>query len=256
MNTLRDEAQRLVRSMLPALTSLSGVEIVLCPPMPWLTEVGQVIEKTDLELGAQNIYYQDGGAFTGEVSPRMLKGWCEYVLVGQYERRVLLGEKESIVQRKVAAAQRHGLKPILCVGETADQLDDGSATYVIAQQIESALEGLVVDSRLVIAYEPVWTTIGMVTAPPLSYVGDMCGFIRETLSSLYSAAAGDDVRVIYGGSVNPTNVADIASQPQLDGVLTGSGSVNADSFTAIARAFAARGSGFGVQGSESLGPDA
>jgi triosephosphate isomerase len=238
MNTLRDEAHQLVRRLVAELAPLSGVEIVLCPPMPWLTEVGRVLDGTKLELGAQNIYYQDGGAFTGEVSPRMLKGWCGYVLVGQYERRILLGEKESIVQRKVAAAQRNGLRPILCVGETADQLDDGSAAYVVAQQIESALEGLAVDVQLVIAYEPVWTTIGMVTAPPLSYVGDMCGFIRETLRSLYGAAASEAVRVIYGGSVNPSNIAEIAAQPQLDGVLTGSGSTNPATFTTIARAFA------------------
>jgi triosephosphate isomerase (TIM) len=238
MNTLRDEAERLVRSMLPTLGALPGLEIVLCPPLPWLTVVGDLLGDSGVRLGAQNFHYQDGGALTGEVSARMLKGVCDYALVGQYERRILLGEKESIVQRKLAAAQRSGLKPILCVGETADQLDEGAGPYVVAQQLEADLEGLAVDSRLVIAYEPVWTTIGMVTAPPLSYVDDMARLIRETLAGLFAAAAAEEVRVIYGGSVTPSNVAEIAAQPHLDGVLAGAGSVNADSFTAIARAFA------------------
>ena len=127
-----------------------------------------------------------GGAYTGEVSPRMLKGLCEYVLVGQYERRILFGDKEAIVRRKVQSAQEQGLKPILCVGENADQLDEGLGLFVVAEQVEADLDGARLDDTLVIAYEPAWTTMGRVAPPPVSYVVDIVGHIRDTLAMLYS----------------------------------------------------------------------
>src|SRR6266536_985260 len=210
MNTTLDDAQRLLAALLPGLRELSGVQVVLCPPAPWLVEVKRLVEDTDTQLGAQNIHYTDGGAFTGEVSARMLKGLCQYVLVGQYERRIFFDEKDGIVKRKLLAALQHGLKPILCVGETGDDLDENTGAYVVAQQLEAALEDVTLDSRLTIAYEPVWTTIGMVQPPPPS----------------------------YGGSVGPRTIDTILAEGHTDGVLTGSASVNADTFLSIARAFA------------------
>jgi triosephosphate isomerase len=238
MNTTLEDAQRLVRGMLPGLRELSGVEVVLCPPFPWLTDVMRLVEGTPIKLGAQNFHYADSGAFTGEVSPRMLVGVCQYVLVGQYERRIFFDEKEGIVKRKLLAALNHGLRPILCVGETADDLDEGASSYVVAQQLEASLEDVPLDARLSIAYEPVWTTIGMVSPPPVSYVGQMCAHIRDTLRDLFPKQKSAEVRVLYGGSISPRTIEGIVAEAGADGVLTGSASVNADSFVGIARAYA------------------
>jgi triosephosphate isomerase (TIM) len=242
MNTTQDEAQALVRALVPALAPLADVETVVCPPFPWLTDVARLLHGSHIQLGAQTMHSEVGGAYTGEVSPRMLKGLCQYVLVGQYERRILFAEKDAHVRRKLQVAQQHGLQPILCVGENADHLDEGLGPYVVAEQIEADLEGVTLDARLVIAYDPVWTTMGLVAPPPLSYVSDMVAHIRETLAGLYPPPqATEQVRVIYGGSVNPRNMAEIAADPRVDGVLAGATSINADNFTNLVRAFSARG---------------
>ena len=238
MNTTLADAQRLVQGMLPGLRELENVEVVLCPPFPWLTDVMRLVEGTPIKLGAQNIHHADSGAFTGEVSPRMLAGVCQYVLVGQYERRIFFEEKEGIVKRKLLAALKAGLQPILCVGETADDLDEGAGGYVVAQQLEASLEDVPLDARLVVAYEPVWTTIGMISPPPVSYVGQMCGHIRDTLRDLFPREKSAEVRVLYGGSISPRNIEAIVAEAGADGVLTGSASVNAESFVGIARAYA------------------
>jgi triosephosphate isomerase len=196
-----------------------------------------LLDGSAVVLGAQNMHPEPGGAFTGEVSPTMLKGLCEYVLVGQYERRILFAEKDAIVRRKLQVAQQHGLKPILCVGENADQLDEGIGPYVVAEQLEADLEGAAIDSRLVVAYDPAWTTMGRVAPPPIHYVAEMVDTIRDTLTSLYSSAATDEIRIIYGGAVNPRTIADIAAQPQIDGVLSGTASINAENFAALIKAF-------------------
>src|SRR6266852_8557181 len=210
MNTSLEEAQALAGEIVAAVGSVNGVEVVVCPPFPWLTEVAGLINGTHIKLGAQNMHTEANGAYTGEVSPRMLKGLCQYVLVGQYERRIYFSEKDAIVRRKLQVAQQQGLLPILCVGENADQLDEGLGPYVVAEQLEANLEGVRIDSSLVIAYDPVWTTMGLVAPPPLHYAEEIVLHIRNTLSSLYAADAGEQVRVIYGGSVTPRNINEIA----------------------------------------------
>jgi triosephosphate isomerase (TIM) len=240
MNTTLSDATALVRALLTRVVDLTDVELVLCPPFPWLVEVSRLLSGTPVAVGAQNIHTQDGGAYTGEVSARMLAGLCRYVLVGQYERRILFGDKHAIVRQKMLAGSKHGLRPILCVGETADQLDEASGAYVVTSQLESALEDAEVSSSLVVAYEPVWTTMGRVAPPPLSYVGDMCGIVRDTVRELQGAEPAEQIRVIYGGQVNPRNVAEIAADERIDGVLAGAASVNADNFSALARAFSAQ----------------
>jgi triosephosphate isomerase len=237
MNTNLAEAHALAGSIVPAVGSISDVEVVVCPPFPWLTEVARVLQGSGITLGAQNVYTETTGAFTGEVSPRMLKGLCQYVLVGQYERRIYFSEKDAIVRRKLQVAQQHGLRPILCVGENADQLDEGLGPYVVAEQLEADLEGVTLDERLVIAYDPVWTTMGLVAPPPLEYVGEIVGHIRETLATLFSTTVAEQARLIYGGSVNPRNMAEIAADIRIDGVLAGATSVNADNFANLVRAF-------------------
>lgn len=210
----------------------------MCPPFPWLTEVAAVLAESGIQLGAQNMHTEVGGAYTGEVSPRMLRGLCKYVLVGQYERRILFAEKEAIVRRKLQSAQQNGIQPILCVGENADQLDEGIGPYVIAEQLEADLESALLDEHLVIAYEPSWTTMGRVAPPPVSYVGEILGHIRDTLSSLYSPTVAEQARLLYGGQINPRNIAEIAALESINGVLAGTASTNADNFAALVRAFA------------------
>ena len=241
MNTTQQEATILTRSVVDSVSAYAAsVEVVLLPPFPWLTDVARLLPGSAVALGAQNMHTESGGAYTGEVSPRMLKGLCRYVLVGQYERRILFSERDAIVRRKLHAAQQHGLRPILCVGEDADQLDEGLGTYVVGEQIEADLEGANLQESLVIGYDPAWTTMGLVAPPPLDYVGEVISHIREMLSSLFSSSLAQETRLIYGGSVNPRNIAEIAALPDVDGVLAGTASLNADNFAALVRAFAQR----------------
>jgi triosephosphate isomerase len=237
MNTSLEEARALARGIVAGVASVEGVEVVVCPPFPWLTEVSKLIDGTHLQLGAQNVYSEASGAYTGEVSPRMLKGLCTYVLVGQYERRIYFSEKDAIVRRKLQSAQQHGLIPVLCVGENADQLDEGLGPYIVAEHLEANLEGAKLDDRLVIAYDPAWTTMGLVAPPPLAYVGEIVAHIRETLKMLFGTEIAEQARIIYGGSVNPRNIGDIVADGRIDGVLAGTASVNADNFASVVRAF-------------------
>jgi len=242
MNTSLEEARGLARGIGAALGSVEDVEIVVCPPFPWLTEVAKILEGSRIALGAQNVHTEAGGAYTGEVSPKMLKGLCQYVLVGQYERRIYFSEKDAIIRRKVQAAQQHGLIPVLCVGENADQLDEGLGPFVVAEQLEANLEGARLDDKLVIAYEPSWTTIGLVAPPPLAYVGEIVAHIRATLEMLYGKQVAEEARIIFGGPVNSRNIAEIVKDARIDGVLAGTASVNADNFANLVKAFSGRSS--------------
>jgi triosephosphate isomerase len=242
MNTSLEEAQALAGAIASSVGAQTGVEIVVCPPFPWLTEVSKLIQGTNVKLGAQNMHTESGGAYTGEVSPRMLKGLCQYVLVGQYERRIYFSEKDAIVRRKVQAAQQHGLIPVLCVGENADQLDEGLGPFVVAEQLEANLEGARLDDKLVIAYEPSWTTIGLVAPPPLPFVGEIVAHIRATLEMLYGKQVAEQARIIFGGPVNPRNISEIVRDARIDGVLAGTASVNADNFANLVKAFSGRSS--------------
>jgi len=242
MNTSLGEAKALAGAIAASVGAQTDVEIVVCPPFPWLTEVAKAIEGSNVKLGAQNMHSESGGAYTGEVSPKMLKELTQYVLVGQYERRIYFAEKDAIVRRKLQAAQQVGLIPVLCVGENADQLDEGLGQYVVAEQLEANLEGARLDEKLVIAYEPSWTTIGLVAPPPLTYVGQIVEHIRATLEMLYGTPIKEQARIIYGGPVNPRNIAEIVKDACIDGVLAGTASVNADNFSNLVKAFSARSS--------------
>jgi triosephosphate isomerase (TIM) len=238
MNTTQQEASSLIQNLLPRVAPVvESVDVVVCPPFPWLTDVARLLAGSGIGLGAQNTHTETGGAYTGEVSVRMLKGLCQYVLVGQYERRILYSEKDAIVRRKLQAAQQDGLKPILCVGEDADQLDEGLGPYIVGEQIEADLEGANLDEPLVIAYDPAWTTMGLVAPPPVSYAGEIVVHMRETLASLFSPRVAEQARLLYGGSVSPRNIADIAAIESIDGVLAGTASLNAANFSTLVHAF-------------------
>ncbi|NLS79449.1 MAG: triose-phosphate isomerase [Chloroflexi bacterium] len=237
MNTTVAEAAKLVQEMLPGLQAVSKVERVVCPPFVSLTTVAPLLQGTEVKLGAQNLYWEAKGAFTGEVSPTMLQGLCQYVIIGHSERRQFFGETDETVNLKIKAALAHGLLPIVCVGENLAQNEAGETVSFIASQIKGGLAGLSAEQvrGLVIAYEPIWAigTGKAATADGANSV--IASAIRNTIAKLYNKTTAAAVRVQYGGSVKPDNIAEFMSQPEIDGALVGGASLKASDFVAIAR---------------------
>ena len=241
MNTTLAEAVELAAAIAEVskegASGLGGVDIVLCPPYLSLSAVAEAVSGSAVKVGAQNMHYEDSGAFTGEVSPLMLQGICEYVILGHSERRQIFGETDDMVNRKVKAAFTHGIKPILCVGETLEQREGGQATNVISQQIRAGLAGIDDITGLVVAYEPVWAIGTGQAATPEVAAEIMGGALRESLSSLFGTAA-EKVPMLYGGSVNPGNAESYAAQESIHGALVGGASLQAEPFLEIARLMA------------------
>ena len=243
MNTTPAEAAQLASDVRDGAHSLSGVEIVLCPPFVSLATVRDALRGSKVKVGAQNMHHEEAGAFTGEIAPPMLLGLCDYVILGHSERRQLFGETDGLINRKVRSAFQHGLRAILCVGETLEQREAGQAGAVIAEQLKAGLEGILDITGLVIAYEPVWAIGTGRAATPEIAAEVMGGTILGTLRSLFGAGA-EDVPLLYGGSVNPGNVAGFAAEGCVHGALVGGASLRADQFLEIARLTAeAKGSG-------------
>jgi triosephosphate isomerase len=237
MNKTIAEAVELVNAMRDPLLAIPSVEKVVCPPFVALDRVAALIRGTEIGLGAQNMHWEEKGAFTGEVSPLMLQGLCQYVILGHSERRAYFGETDAIVNRKVKAALAHGLTPIVCVGETEAQYDAGETEEVVRRQLEGALDGLTADqvASLVIAYEPVWA-IGTGRAATAAQAQQIIGGVaRAVLARRYGQATADVVRIQYGGSTNSKNIAEIMAQPDIDGALVGGASLKADEFVAMVR---------------------
>lgn len=236
MNTTLSEARALAQGVKAMATQASGVEIILCPPAIWLPEVRQSVAGSSVRVGAQNMHHQDSGAFTGEVAPTMLVNICEYVIIGHSERRQLFGETDEMVNAKVKAALSHGLKPILCVGETLEQRESGRASDVISEQVNLGLaETHAFDiSGLIVAYEPVWAIGTGQAATPEIAAEIMGGAVTETLQKVYSKDSAN-IPVLYGGSVNAGNIVAFASQSCIHGALVGGASLQVDSFMEIAR---------------------
>ncbi len=221
------EAVDFVRSIRRGLNDIEGVDKVLCPPFTALTAVKELLLTTDIRLGAQNMHWEEKGAYTGEISPPMLKELCQYVILGHSERRAYFGETDAGVNRKVKAALAHGLKPIICVGETEDQYDAGHTEAVVGGQVRDCLSGLTAQqvANLVVAYEPVWA-IGTGKAATAAGAGSVIGLtIRGTIATLYDEATAQAVRVQYGGSVKAANVAEFMAHPDIDGALVGGASL-------------------------------
>jgi triosephosphate isomerase len=227
MNKTIAEAAEFVRIIRRGLNDVKGVDKVLCPPFTALTAVKELILATDIRLGAQNMYWEEKGAYTGEVSPPMLKELCQYVILGHSERRAYFGETDEGVNRKIKAAQAHGLLPIVCVGETEAQYDAGKTQAVVGGQVRDCLAGLSAYdvTQLVIAYEPIWA-IGTGKAATAAGAGSVIGLtIRGTIAQLYDEATAQAVRVQYGGSVNAANVAEFMGHADIDGALVGGASL-------------------------------
>ena len=242
MNTTLAEAAGLaadirdgLRSVSPG--SVSNVELILCPPFLYLNTVRETVAGSSIKVAAQNMHFEASGAFTGEIAPPMLQGICDYVILGHSERRQLFGETDALVNRKIKAAFQHGLRPILCVGETLEQRESGQAGVVVGQQLGAALSEVVDIMGLVVAYEPVWAIGTGRAATPDIAAEIMGGPLLETLHSLFGSAA-EDVPLLYGGSVNPGNVYSFAQQSCIHGALVGGASLQADQFLEIARAVA------------------
>ena len=238
MNTTVSEAATLAGGIRDGAAAVAGVELVLCPPFVSLAAVRHAVQGSAVKVGAQNMHFQESGAFTGEVSSGMLQGLCDYVILGHSERRQLFGETDESVNSKVKAAQAAGLKPILCVGESLEQREQGLASDVISGQVRRGLEGVSDASRLIVAYEPIWAIGTGQAATPETAAEIMGGAIFETLRSLFSAAAGN-IPLLYGGSMNGGNAGVFAAQDCIHGGLVGGAALQADQFLQVAAAVAA-----------------
>ncbi|HEU5347398.1 MAG TPA: triose-phosphate isomerase [Ktedonobacterales bacterium] len=229
------EARDFAASMLSELVTVRGAEIVLCPPAISLTSVHAVLSGTNIKLGAQNMYYEEQGAFTGEISPTMLQGLCDYVILGHSERRSYFGETDDMVNRKTLSAFEHNIRPIVCVGEHLEDRDARRTDRVITSQVYGSLKGLPTSRlhELVVAYEPVWA-IGTGRAATPRDAADVAALIRALLVEMYGAIEAATIRVQYGGSVTAANAASFAAIPDIDGALVGGASLKPD-FIEIAR---------------------
>ena len=237
MNKSVAEAQDLVSKMSTQLREIMNVEKILCPPFLALPALSTMLAGSDIGLGAQNMHWEEKGAFTGEMSAAMLKEFCSYVIIGHSERRAYFGETDENVNRKLRAAKNADLTPIVCVGETLDEYESGRTSEVVRRQISLGLAGI--DSafapRIIIAYEPVWA-IGTGKASSAENANAVVAqVIRPALRELLSAEAAQAIRVQYGGSVTASNASEFFAQPEIDGALVGGASLKADEFVAITK---------------------
>jgi triosephosphate isomerase len=238
MNKTIAEAEALARELVAQVEPYVGVDRVICPPFVALTTVAPVLAGTSVALGAQNMHWEKSGAFTGEVSPAMLAGLCQYVILGHSERRQYFGETDENVNRKVKAALAYGLTPIVCVGENLAENEAGQTAEVVIRQMRGAYAGLSADDALktVIAYEPVWA-IGTGRAATPAGANAVIGLhLRGALADLYASAVADAVRIQYGGSVTAANAVELMTQPDIDGALVGGASLKPAEFAAIVKA--------------------
>jgi triosephosphate isomerase len=234
------EARVLLSELLPGLTAIEGVDIVLCPPFTSILSVAALLEGSAIGVGAQNMHWEASGAFTGEVAASMVAEFCKYVIIGHSERRTYFGETDNSVNLKVKAAFKHGLIPIMCVGETLAENEAGSTAKVVSRQVKVGLDGIEANSiaSLVIAYEPVWAigTGRAATAEGANAV--IADHIRGELKKLYGDGLSDIVRVLYGGSVKAGNAGEFFRQPDIDGALVGGASLKVAEFIPIVKAAA------------------
>lgn len=237
MHLSSEEAARLASQTAKGALDAPGAELVLIPPFTLLHAVKRVVSDTPVQLGAQNMHWEDKGAFTGEVSALMVKdAGCRYVVLGHSERRHLFGETDAAVNKKTKAALRHGLTPIFCLGETLEERDTGRTFERIGSQFAAGLEGFDVGSisKVVLAYEPVWAIGTGKTASP-QQAQEVHGFLRRSLSERYGNPAADCAIILYGGSVKPDNAFSLFREKDIDGFLVGGASLEAASFLQIAK---------------------
>ncbi|MCL6493594.1 MAG: triose-phosphate isomerase [Ignavibacterium sp.] len=236
MNNDLQQSVNLIEELKSKLANKTlNCDVVICPPFTSLYEAKKIIDGSIIKLGAQNMFYEDSGAFTGEISASMLKSvGCEYVILGHSERRTIFGEKDEMINKKVRKAISQNLKPILCVGETLEEREKDVTEKVVKRQIEKGLNYVTPDEVLnvIIAYEPVWAIGTGKTATP-EQAQEVHAFIRKLLASMYSKDFAELIPIQYGGSVKPDNAKELLSQKDIDGALVGGACLKADSFIGI-----------------------
>ena len=234
MNTTIAEGLALVDELLPRLQIYSAVERIVCPPFVSLSSIAERLRGTDIFVGAQNLYPEPKGAFTGEIAPGMLEGLATYVILGHSERRQYFHEDDALINRKVKAALDNALVPIVCVGESLEQKERGEAEAVVTRQVRAALDGVDHLSAVVIAYEPIWA-IGTGRASTPEDANATIALIRRTVAEVGGPAIAEGLQVQYGGSVTAENFGAFIAQPEIDGALVGGASLKADQFIEIVR---------------------
>lgn len=238
MNTTLMEAVDLVNEMKEPLDKFENVDKVVCPPFISLAVISEILMDSSIEVGAQNMYFKERGAFTGEISSAMLVDICEHVIIGHSERRQYFGETDETVNKKVRAALDAGLKPIICVGENLDQNKSGETENVVTGQVKRALDDVNYSTSIVIAYEPIWA-IGTGMAATGKDANATIKIIRSTIAEIYNGRAAQDMRILYGGSVTAANIVEFISQPDIDGGLVGGASLKAAEFISMVEQAAA-----------------
>ena len=236
MNKTPDQAAELVSALIP-LVADAEADVVVCPPYVCLDAVKKVIEGTNIHLGAQNVHFEKSGAFTGEVSAEMLLAMgVEYVIIGHSERRQYFGETDCTVNKKVHAALEAGLKPIVCVGESLEERENGITNELVGMQTKLAFKGVCPCKAegVVIAYEPIWA-IGTGKTATAEEANATIGAIRNAIADVYGQEVADKVRIQYGGSMNPKNASELMAQPEIDGGLIGGASLKAEDFSKVVK---------------------
>ncbi len=239
MHKTLTESVDFVRALAPRLADCDGVERVVCPTFVALAAVADALRGTPIKVGAQNLHWEDKGAFTSQIAPEMLVGLAEYVIIGHSECRQYLGETDEMVNKKAHAALAHKLKPIIAVGESLTTRQTGGALPFVEAQVRAALAGISSDqmASVVIAYEPIWA-IGTGLNASAADAAEVIGHIRRIVRDLYGDAVAGELRIQYGGSVKPENMADYMREPDIDGALVGGASLKVDDFTQLVAAAA------------------
>lgn len=234
MNTTVAEAVELASGIATDLPQETAANVVVCPPFISLTPVQSTLENSIISIGAQDVYHEMSGAFTGEVSTSMLIDICQYVIVGHSERRSIFGETDATVNLKAKAALGAGITPIVCVGENLEEREAGRAQSVVETQVHAGLEDVDIGAGVVVAYEPIWAIgTGQSASPEIAQ--EMMAHIRKTLAAIGSEDAAAEVSLLYGGSVNAGNIGGYISQPDINGALVGGASLDAESFVEIVK---------------------
>jgi triosephosphate isomerase (TIM) len=237
MNKGPAEALELVRALRPLVTPYTQVETVVCPPFVDLPAVADALRGVHVGVGAQDVFWADSGAYTGEVSAPMLVGLAQYVIIGHSERREYFGETDETVNKKIKAVLAHGLTPIVCVGESLQQNEAGITDSFVSGQVKAAFSGISAEQArgIVVAYEPIWA-IGTGKTATSAVANQVCGVVvRGALADLYGSQVADEMRIQYGGSANEKNIGELMAMPDIDGALVGGASLKPESFGAMVR---------------------
>ena len=237
MNKNVQESVELAKALVEKVKGISDKDVLICPTATALSEVSKVVKGTNVALGAQNMYFETKGAFTGEISPDMLKSaGCTHVILGHSERRQIFGEPDEVINKKTLLALAEGLTPVVCIGETLEQREAGETLGVVESQMRGSLNNIVGDQilKIVLAYEPVWAIGTGKTASP-AQAQEVHAYIRKIFTDIFGSKLAEQVRVLYGGSVKPANVKELMGQKDIDGALVGGAALKVEDFEKIVK---------------------